>query len=109
MAQIALNWLLRKPTVSTLVIGARNEEQLMQNLGAEGWRLTPEQVAKLDEASKSAVLYPYWHHRQSQDRARCRHLSANKPSFLRPVIRPQLSDSKHLFKNLFNVRRDAAK
>ena len=40
---------------------------------------------------------------------RCRHLSANKPSFLRPVIRPQLSDSKHLFKNLFNVRRDAAK
>ena len=68
VAQIALNWLLRKPTVSTLVIGARNEEQLMQNLGAEGWRLTPEQVAKLDEASKSAVPYPYWHQRQSQDR-----------------------------------------
>ena len=43
MAQIALKWLLRKPTVSTLVIAARNEGQLMQNLGAEGWRLTPEQ------------------------------------------------------------------
>ncbi|MGB2663495.1 MAG: hypothetical protein WAK48_05800 [Candidatus Acidiferrum sp.] len=40
----------------------------MQNMGAEGWRLTPEQVAKLDEASKSAVPYPYWHQRQSQDR-----------------------------------------
>ncbi|MGA8437944.1 MAG: aldo/keto reductase, partial [Candidatus Sulfotelmatobacter sp.] len=69
VAQIALNWLLRKPTVSTLVIGARNEEQLMQNIGAEGWRLTPVQVAKLDEASKSAVPYPYWHQRQSQDRS----------------------------------------
>jgi aryl-alcohol dehydrogenase-like predicted oxidoreductase len=68
VAQIALNWLLRKPTVSTLVIGARNQEQLMQNLGAEGWRLTPEQVAELDEASKSAVPYPYWHQRQSQNR-----------------------------------------
>jgi aryl-alcohol dehydrogenase-like predicted oxidoreductase len=68
VAQIALNWLLHKPTVSTLVIGARNEEQLSQNIGAEGWRLTPEQVAKLDEASKSTVPYPYWHQRQSQDR-----------------------------------------
>ncbi|MGO9271606.1 MAG: aldo/keto reductase, partial [Terriglobia bacterium] len=46
VAQIALNWLLRKPTVSTIVLGARNEEQLKQNIGAEGWRLTPEQVAK---------------------------------------------------------------
>jgi len=66
--QIALNWLLRKPTVSTLIIGARNEEQLKQNLGAEGWKLTPEQVAKLDEASATAVPYPYWHQRQFLDR-----------------------------------------
>jgi aryl-alcohol dehydrogenase-like predicted oxidoreductase len=66
--QIALNWLLRKPTISTLVIGARNEEQLKQNIDAEGWKLTPEQVAKLDEASASPVPYPYWHQRQFQDR-----------------------------------------
>ena len=49
--QIALNWLLQRPTVSTVIIGARNEEQLRQNLGAVGWKLTPEQVAKLDAAS----------------------------------------------------------
>jgi len=61
--QIALNWLLQRPTVSTLVIGARNEEQLRQNLGAVGWNLTTEQVAKLDAASDIAPVYPYWHQR----------------------------------------------
>jgi aryl-alcohol dehydrogenase-like predicted oxidoreductase len=66
--QIALNWLLRKPTVSSVIIGARNEEQLKQNLGAEGWKLTPEQVAKLDEASALPLPYPYWHQRQFEDR-----------------------------------------
>jgi len=66
--QIALNWLLRKPTVSTIVIGARNEEQLKQNIGAEGWQLTAEQVAKLDKASEPPIPYPYWHQRQFQDR-----------------------------------------
>lgn len=59
--QIALNWLLQRPTVSTVLIGARNEEQLRQNLGAVGWNLTREQVAKLDEASKVRPVYPYWH------------------------------------------------
>ena len=59
--QIALNWLLSRPTVSTLVIGARNEEQLRQNLGATGWNLTPEQIAKLDAASAVKKTYPYWH------------------------------------------------
>lgn len=59
--QIALNWLLQRPTVSTVVIGARNEEQLKQNLGAVGWNLTPEQVALLDEASAVTPAYPYWH------------------------------------------------
>jgi aryl-alcohol dehydrogenase-like predicted oxidoreductase len=43
------------------VIGARNEEQLRQNLGAVGWNLTPEQVAKLDAASARPLIYPYWH------------------------------------------------
>ncbi len=68
VAQIALNWLLRKPTVSTIVIGARNEEQLKQNIGAEGWRLTPDQMSKLDEASEPLIPYPYWHQRQFKER-----------------------------------------
>jgi aryl-alcohol dehydrogenase-like predicted oxidoreductase len=59
--QISLNWLLQRPTVSSLIIGARNEEQLKQNLGAVGWNLTAEQVKKLDEASKLPRPYPYWH------------------------------------------------
>ena len=61
--QIALNWLLQRPSVSSVIIGARNEEQLRQNLGAVGWNLTPEQVAKLDAASAVTLPYPYWHQR----------------------------------------------
>lgn len=59
--QIALNWLLQRPTVATVIVGARNEEQLRQNLGAIGWNLTKEQVAKLDAASAVTRAYPYWH------------------------------------------------
>jgi len=59
--QVALNWLLQRPSVSTLVIGARNEEQLRQNLGAVGWNLTAEQIAKLEAASATPLAYPYWH------------------------------------------------
>ena len=59
--QIALNWLLQRPTVSTVIVGARNEEQLRQNLGAVGWNLTKEQVKKLDAASERPKIYPYWH------------------------------------------------
>jgi len=59
--QIALNWLLQRPTVSTVIIGARNEDQLRQNLGAVDWKLTAEQVAKLDAASEVTPIYPYWH------------------------------------------------
>jgi aryl-alcohol dehydrogenase-like predicted oxidoreductase len=66
--QIALNWLLQRPTVSTLIIGARNEEQLKQNLGAVGWRLTPEQIKKLDQASDLPKAYPYWHQVQFTER-----------------------------------------
>jgi aryl-alcohol dehydrogenase-like predicted oxidoreductase len=66
--QIALNWLLRRPTVSSLIIGARNEHQLRQNLGATGWSLTPAQVAHLDAASDLPVAYPYWHQRQFLER-----------------------------------------
>jgi aryl-alcohol dehydrogenase-like predicted oxidoreductase len=59
--QVALNWLLRRPTVSSVIIGARDEKQLRDNLGAVGWALTPEQVAKLDAASARPKPYPYWH------------------------------------------------
>lgn len=61
ISQVALNWLLRKPTISNIVVGARNEEQLKQNLGALGWRLSNEEVALLDEASAPRIPYPNWH------------------------------------------------
>ncbi len=66
--QVALNWLIQRPTVSTIILGARNEEQLWQNLAAEGWNLTPEQVAKLDKASEVKRIYPYWHQAQFTNR-----------------------------------------
>ncbi|MBS0190119.1 MAG: aldo/keto reductase [Phycisphaerales bacterium] len=59
--QVALNWLLHRPTVSNIVIGARNEEQLKHNLGALGWNLNPDQIARLDAASAVQKVYPYWH------------------------------------------------
>jgi aryl-alcohol dehydrogenase-like predicted oxidoreductase len=66
--QVALNWLLQRPTVSTVVLGARNEVQLRDNLGAVGWNLTREQIAKLDEASATTLAYPYWHQRSFAER-----------------------------------------
>ena len=66
--QIALNWLLQRPTVSTVVIGARNEDQLRQNLGAVGWNLTAEQVKRLDAASAIPLAYPYFHQRGFAER-----------------------------------------
>jgi aryl-alcohol dehydrogenase-like predicted oxidoreductase len=66
--QIAVNWLLQRPTVSSVILGARNEEQLRQNLESTGWKLTREQVAKLDAASEIAPVYPYWHQRQFTER-----------------------------------------
>lgn len=61
--QVAINWLLQRPTVSTVIIGARNEAQLRDNLGVVGWNLTKEQVAALDAASATTLAYPYWHQR----------------------------------------------
>jgi aryl-alcohol dehydrogenase-like predicted oxidoreductase len=66
--QVALNWLLQRPTVASVIIGARNEEQLKQNLAAAAWSLTPEQVARLDAASEVTPIYPYWHQRQFETR-----------------------------------------
>ncbi len=58
--QIALNWLLRRPTVATVIVGARNEEQLRQNLGAIGWELDADQIARLDKAGATTPPYPYY-------------------------------------------------
>lgn len=66
--QIALNWLLQRPTVSTLIIGARDEKQLKDNLGAVGWKLSPEQMAKLNAASETTKTYPYWHQEEFVER-----------------------------------------
>jgi aryl-alcohol dehydrogenase-like predicted oxidoreductase len=65
---IALNWLLQRPTVVSVVVGARDEKQLRQNLGAAGWNLSADQVAKLDAASELTPPYPYWHQRQFIER-----------------------------------------
>jgi aryl-alcohol dehydrogenase-like predicted oxidoreductase len=66
--QVALNWLLQRPTVCSVIIGARNEAQLRDNLGATGWNLTPAQVAALDAASETPLPYPYWHQRGFAER-----------------------------------------
>lgn len=68
IAQIAINWLLQRPSVATVIIGARTEEQLRENLGAVGWSLTPEQIARLDAASEVTPPYPYWHQRGFKER-----------------------------------------
>ena len=68
VSQIALNWLLQRPTVATVIVGARNEEQLRENLGAAGWNLSAEQIAKLDAASQVTRAYPYWHQAQFVER-----------------------------------------
>jgi aryl-alcohol dehydrogenase-like predicted oxidoreductase len=58
--QLAISWLLRRPTVATVLIGARNEQQLRENLGAAAWALSPEHSARLDEASRVTPPYPYY-------------------------------------------------
>jgi aryl-alcohol dehydrogenase-like predicted oxidoreductase len=66
--QVALNWLIQRPTVATIIMGARNEQQLRQNLDSAGWNLTASQIAKLDAASDVTPIYPYWHQRQFTER-----------------------------------------
>ncbi|UQX01899.1 aldo/keto reductase [Streptomyces sp. RerS4] len=77
--QVAINWLLRRPTVASVIIGARNEEQLRQNIGAIGWSLTPEQVAHLDAASHRPAPYPYFPYERQEPFARL-----NPPLIPRP-------------------------
>ena len=59
--QVALNWLLRRPTVKSVIVGARNESQLRDNLGAVGWSLTEEETRRLEKVSEVPENYPYWH------------------------------------------------
>lgn len=66
--QIALNWLLCRPTVATVIIGARNEQQLRDNIGAVGWSLSPDQIARLEKASFREPTYPYWHQKKFTER-----------------------------------------
>ena len=68
VAQVALNWVLQRPSVANVIIGARSEAQLRENLGAVGWALTPAQIAALDAASAVTPAYPYWHQRGFAER-----------------------------------------
>ncbi|PZG01551.1 aldo/keto reductase [Micromonospora deserti] len=81
--QIAINWLLRQPTVSSVIIGARNEAQLRQNLGATGWTLAPEHLARLDAASHREAPYPYFPYYRQAGFARLnppvRHATSARP------------------------------
>ena len=65
ISQVALNWLLQRPTISSVITGARNEAQLRENLGAVGWNLTAEQIVTLDATSARTPVYPYWHQRET--------------------------------------------
>ena len=64
ISQAALNWVMRKPGVDTVIIGARNERQLRDNLAAASWALTGAEVERLDEVSAPPLPYPYWHQRK---------------------------------------------
>src|SRR5260221_22817 len=66
--QIALNWLLQRPIVANVIMGARDEKQLRDNLGAAGWSLSKDHVAKLDAVSDVTPIYPYWHQRSMPNR-----------------------------------------
>lgn len=68
--QVAINWLVSRPTVSSVIIGARNEEQLRQNLGSVGWSLTTEQIGRLDAASTVTAPYPHFPYRRQEGFAR---------------------------------------
>lgn len=68
VAQVALAWLLTRPSVSTVILGARTEAQLLDNLGAVGWSLSPAQIELIDRASETPPIYPYWHQRGFSER-----------------------------------------
>lgn len=67
IVQVALNWLLQRPAITSLIIGARNEKQLRENLGAVGWKLTESEMKRINQASEVPEIYPYWHQHQWGD------------------------------------------
>ncbi|KAB8189779.1 aldo/keto reductase [Nonomuraea phyllanthi] len=81
--QIALNWLLHRPTVSSVIVGARDEAQLRENLGAIGWSLTADQVARLDAAGATTAPYPYFPYRRQEGFARLNPPVESLPSLAR--------------------------
>ena len=60
-AQVALAWLLTRPGVSSVIVGARTEAQLEDNLQAAALVLEPDEIAALEAVSRPPLLYPYWH------------------------------------------------
>ncbi|GAA1480895.1 hypothetical protein GCM10009624_13350 [Gordonia sinesedis] len=70
VAQVALNWVTARPTVSSVIVGARTEDQLRENLGAVGWRLSDDHVRRLDEVSTTDAPYPYFPYRRQEGFAR---------------------------------------
>jgi aryl-alcohol dehydrogenase-like predicted oxidoreductase len=60
-AQVALNWVVSRPGVCSVILGARNDAQLRDNLAAVSWRLSADEIARLDAVSALPEPYPYWH------------------------------------------------
>jgi Aldo/keto reductase family len=85
--QVALNWVLGRPSVANVVIGARNEQQLLQNIGALSWELAPEEVARLDAVSHETPIYPYWHQKDSTNVFRSQPPGRTTPLFVREIDR----------------------
>jgi aryl-alcohol dehydrogenase-like predicted oxidoreductase len=65
VAQVALAWLLRRPAVTSLIVGARTEEQLRDNLAALNLQLTAEEHQRLERVSRPTLIYPFWRQRNT--------------------------------------------
>ena len=63
VAQVSINWLLARPGITSVILGARTAEQLEDNLGAARFRLTAQEVGRLDAAGRGRLPYPHWHQR----------------------------------------------
>ncbi len=81
-AQTALAYLLGRPAVTSVIIGARNEQQLIDNLGSTEWTLDVTERARLDDVSAPQLIYPYWH----QAKTASERLSAADEALLRPFL-----------------------
>ena len=61
MSQIALNYALQKPGITSVIIGARDEKQLVENIRTADWKLSDDEMKKLDGVSEPPRIYPYWY------------------------------------------------